>query len=35
MPRRMAVISFGDPLHVVEGGMDWLVNWFTVDHPTK
>jgi hypothetical protein len=25
---RMAVISPGEPLHVVEGGPDWVLNWY-------
>lgn len=29
-PRRMAVISPGDPLHFVDGDIDWLVNWYLV-----
>jgi len=29
-PHRMAVISPGDPLHFVDGDIDWLVNWYSV-----
>jgi predicted nucleotidyltransferase len=28
--RRMAVISPGEPFHVVEAGLEWLTNWYSV-----
>ncbi|GCE07293.1 hypothetical protein KDAU_46220 [Dictyobacter aurantiacus] len=27
---RMAIISPGEPFHVIEAGKDWLMNWYTV-----
>lgn len=27
---RMAIISHGEPLHVIDAGIDWLANWYLV-----
>jgi Aminoglycoside adenylyltransferase, C-terminal domain len=29
-PSRLAIISPGEPLHAVEAGRDWLLNWYLV-----